>query len=714
MNLDELLRHRRWLHRQATKLVHCPVKADDLVQDTYIAILGKPLPDVPARAWLRGVLHNVARSSARSDRRRSKREEAFFQIEDTTALSPDVAVARLQEERRVVDAIDGLPEPLREVLLLRYHEGYSSSEIARQQGIPAGTVRWRQKRGLEALRQSLERQPTTERGLRRVAPMLLVPFAELVRGAVYSLNAAASLFASPKLAGVPSLIALLFLAFMDCEAEWTDSGDIDPPLFSPGQGPLGLHPVPAVQPGVAPPAGPKPATASPDEHGPKKPEQSGPAAAREDTDEKESGPELPSWLAATPHVRDVLRCAGEVPNDPECQKIALMAIAGSQPICDPWQRLLVLMQLDTMARTGSVSSADRMLLAALGDSIAALSNAACAAPERTMIARSSPRRAAGDDPGLGSGNPPTGDGTPPPDDDNDDPAPDPCTEGHGTVAQAATVVTTIEDCDTDAPILIYRADMTCPAWRMPAAQCSNRSELTLQGTYPEAFPDPDNEFQLIPGQDYEVCPVTSLVSGIPRDAEVVIIESNSEGSLEAAMSQRSPAAQTHLAEFVESRGGTLVVHLAGNIPVEFGYLTPGLTDVRDDSSDSNIMRVVVVDHPFALGPDGEAGTDDDGNDSTIAWDVGVFAHQGTLDGILPAQATVLIAGADDKPVYAEYSLGKGRVIASTLTFEFGTDYNISGQHSGFGHRNRLLFNHFFNAFQPSQHDGDGDDPPHCP
>src|SRR6185503_15504395 len=50
-----------------------------------------------------------------------------------------------------------LEEPLRTAVVLRYLRGLDSRAIGRLQGVPAGTVRWRLKRGLELLRVDLDR-----------------------------------------------------------------------------------------------------------------------------------------------------------------------------------------------------------------------------------------------------------------------------------------------------------------------------------------------------------------------------------------------------------------------------------------------------------------------------------------------------------------------------------------------------------------------------
>jgi RNA polymerase sigma factor (sigma-70 family) len=48
-----------------------------------------------------------------------------------------------RDEELVVRAVDSLPDPFREVVVLRYWEKFSTEEIAVRLGIPAGTVRSR-------------------------------------------------------------------------------------------------------------------------------------------------------------------------------------------------------------------------------------------------------------------------------------------------------------------------------------------------------------------------------------------------------------------------------------------------------------------------------------------------------------------------------------------------------------------------------------------
>ncbi len=83
-----------------------------------------------------------------------------------------MARARMQE--RVARMVLELEEPLRATVMLRYYEGLSGADIARAQGVPEGTVRWRLKRALDEVRARLDEE---HRGDRRAWVALVAPLA---------------------------------------------------------------------------------------------------------------------------------------------------------------------------------------------------------------------------------------------------------------------------------------------------------------------------------------------------------------------------------------------------------------------------------------------------------------------------------------------------------------------------------------------------------
>jgi hypothetical protein len=117
------------------------------------------------------VLGNAVRKRARTEGRRRARERAApppDAVPDAQALGE-----RVEAQRLVADAVLALDEPYRSTVLLCYFEGLAPSEIARRQGLPAGTVRWRLCEALARLRARLE----AAYGERRRWQLLLLPLA---------------------------------------------------------------------------------------------------------------------------------------------------------------------------------------------------------------------------------------------------------------------------------------------------------------------------------------------------------------------------------------------------------------------------------------------------------------------------------------------------------------------------------------------------------
>jgi len=154
--LEQLVAETGWLHRLALALVKDQAVADDLVQDTYlVAAAQAPTDGRPLRPWLARVLWNRVRMRSRSGQRRRAREHAFGELAVTPAR-PDEIVDRIKLQRMLAGLVLELAAPQRDVLLLHYFEGLTSSQIGARLGISPGTARWRLKQAIDELRDRLE------------------------------------------------------------------------------------------------------------------------------------------------------------------------------------------------------------------------------------------------------------------------------------------------------------------------------------------------------------------------------------------------------------------------------------------------------------------------------------------------------------------------------------------------------------------------------
>jgi RNA polymerase sigma-70 factor (ECF subfamily) len=154
VNRDAVIAELDGLRALARSLVHGDADADDLIQDTAVtAVTSPPDSSRPVKPWLATVLRNRWRMDRRSRARRIAREGAV--VADEQESAPD-AIDRARALERLSTALVALDEPFRTVIIRRYMDNESCAQIARALGVPAGTIRWRLKTGLDRLRAALD------------------------------------------------------------------------------------------------------------------------------------------------------------------------------------------------------------------------------------------------------------------------------------------------------------------------------------------------------------------------------------------------------------------------------------------------------------------------------------------------------------------------------------------------------------------------------
>jgi RNA polymerase sigma factor (sigma-70 family) len=170
---EGLLADVAWLRRIARGLVGDATVGDDLAQEAWTKLIGKRRRPERLRPYLMGMVKKLALEQRRGARRRTRHEEAVAR-EGARADGADPArtLERIELQKGILDALSGLPETQREVLVLRYLDGLEPAEIAARLGTPAGTVRSQLKRGLDDLRRRLDEETPggRERWLAALAP----------------------------------------------------------------------------------------------------------------------------------------------------------------------------------------------------------------------------------------------------------------------------------------------------------------------------------------------------------------------------------------------------------------------------------------------------------------------------------------------------------------------------------------------------------------
>lgn len=151
---EDLAQEVRWVRSLAAGLVSDPHLADDLAQDAWLSYAQRPPEHGRPRAWFRTVLRNTARNRFKLARNRESRERDAAAPEEPPG-AVDMAV-RLELSKRLIEAVEALDEPYREVVLLRFYEDLRPGEIAARLGRESSSVRTQLARALDRLRDQLD------------------------------------------------------------------------------------------------------------------------------------------------------------------------------------------------------------------------------------------------------------------------------------------------------------------------------------------------------------------------------------------------------------------------------------------------------------------------------------------------------------------------------------------------------------------------------
>jgi len=150
---DQLVRrHEREVWRVAYRYVGDASEAEDLAQSAFLRVL-RAAPRYRSTAPFRTYLYQVVTRLC-LDHARKHRPVYSDELPDHRPAADERLVAR-ERERRVREALDGLPGNQRIALILRHFEGLGYGEIASALGTSTKAVERLLARGREALRGTL-------------------------------------------------------------------------------------------------------------------------------------------------------------------------------------------------------------------------------------------------------------------------------------------------------------------------------------------------------------------------------------------------------------------------------------------------------------------------------------------------------------------------------------------------------------------------------
>ncbi|RUL89367.1 RNA polymerase sigma factor [Tautonia sociabilis] len=137
-----------------------PDLAQDALQATFTKALerGHEARPESLRGWLFRVAYREAITLRRRDSRRHRLQRGLaWMIEATSEDDPNVddPIVRREAVEAVRNALDTLPPAYLDVVRARIYEDKTFAQIARDQGLPLGTVLTRMRRALERLSRRL-------------------------------------------------------------------------------------------------------------------------------------------------------------------------------------------------------------------------------------------------------------------------------------------------------------------------------------------------------------------------------------------------------------------------------------------------------------------------------------------------------------------------------------------------------------------------------
>ena len=161
---DVIETHSAAVYGMARRILGDSQLADEVAQDTFMAVWRRPGAFDRSRGSLRafvlGVAHNKAVDLVRKEQRLSRAKDALIHEagSQSEALAHDESIARRDE---MTTALAHLSSVQKEALVLAYFGGRTYREVAEELGIPQGTAKTRLRDGLANLKQYLERNRET-------------------------------------------------------------------------------------------------------------------------------------------------------------------------------------------------------------------------------------------------------------------------------------------------------------------------------------------------------------------------------------------------------------------------------------------------------------------------------------------------------------------------------------------------------------------------
>jgi RNA polymerase sigma factor (sigma-70 family) len=148
----------------ASRMLGDAESARDVVQDTFLRLCGQSRDELDGRLaeWLFTVCRNRALDVLRKESRMTQLSEEQVQIRTSPEPGPPDILETRESTARVLGLLDALPKNQREVIRLKFQNGFSYQEIARISGHSVGNVGYLIHVGLKTIRGQLAEGPAAK------------------------------------------------------------------------------------------------------------------------------------------------------------------------------------------------------------------------------------------------------------------------------------------------------------------------------------------------------------------------------------------------------------------------------------------------------------------------------------------------------------------------------------------------------------------------
>ena len=153
-------RHRQGLYSLALSMTGSHQQAEDAVQEAFLKMAARPLPEGDAVAYVYKVVRNAAIDSRRAGARERQFTESLLNGYGQPQGEKDPSAHALDQEREQIirDAIEQLPEAEREAIVLKGLAELTFEQAGEVSGVPAKTIATRYRRALQKLETRLRGQ----------------------------------------------------------------------------------------------------------------------------------------------------------------------------------------------------------------------------------------------------------------------------------------------------------------------------------------------------------------------------------------------------------------------------------------------------------------------------------------------------------------------------------------------------------------------------